>query len=483
MDFRGDSPAPPVWLGRRKLFEFATTGLFSTAVLDLLNDNLPADDRESSAFPQFPAKAKHVIHMTLVGGYSQVDSFDYKPELAKLHGKEIPGGQKPDTFFGSAGLIHQNHWSFKRRGQSGIWISEMFPHLADLADELTIINSMVSETANHTPATFQQLTGFQANGFPTMGSWLSYGLGNVSDSLPTFVVLPDQRSLPSGGAANWQNGFLPAEHQGTLFRNGEVPIRDLFPQRSIDPRKEADARRLLQSLNAQHLENHPEDPILKARVQAFELAAKMQLSVPGVTRFDNETKATQDLYGIGNPATDDCGRRCLLARRLVERGVRYVHVYSGGSFGGKPRHGWDSHENCRVDHAREAKRIDQPIAALIKDLKRTGLLEETIVLFTTEFGRTPFANAPQGKIGLGRDHNPEGFTCWLAGGGAKPGLIYGKTDEIGWKSVEQKVHWHDFHATVLHLLGIDHERLTFYHNGIERRLTNVHGHVIRDLLA
>ena len=247
--------------------------------------------------------------------------------------------------------------------------------------------------------------------------------------------------------------------------------------------KEEAARALLKSLNSQHLEKHPDNEILQARLRAFELAARMQLSVPEATRFDNESRATRDLYGIGNKETDDCGRRCLLARRLVERGVRFVHVYSGGSFGGKPRHGWDSHENCFTDHAREAKRIDQPIAALIRDLKRTGLLDETIVLFTTEFGRTPFANAPQGKIGLGRDHNPEGFTCWMAGGGSKGGLVYGKTDEIGWKAVENKVHWHDFHATVLHLLGINHERLTFYHNGIERRLTNVHGKVIKELIG
>ncbi|MEO1997516.1 MAG: DUF1501 domain-containing protein, partial [Planctomycetaceae bacterium] len=365
----------------------------------------------------------------------------------------------------------------------GLWISDLFPHLAAVADRLTLINSMVSDTANHTPATFQQLTGFQANGFPSLGSWLSYGLGNASDALPTFIVLPDARSLPSGGAANWSNGFLPAVHQGTLFHGGRAPIRELFAADPIAPAAENDARLLLQQLNRKHADRRETNDLLPARIRAYELAARMQTSVPNAVDFGSETPAIQTLYGLGQPHTHDCARRCLLGRRLLERGVRFVQIFSGGAFGGKPRHGWDSHENCRVDHAREARMIDQPVAALIHDLQQRGMLEDTLVVFTTEFGRTPFAHAPAGVMALGRDHNPEGFTNWMAGAGLKAGFVHGHTDDIGWKAVENPVTWPDFHATLLHLLGIDHERLTFYHNGIERRLTNVHGRPVEQVLA
>jgi hypothetical protein len=476
----------PILHSRRSFLDFSVSGLGAAALMTLLNADRArafAAEGQRATLPDCAPPAKRVIHISLVGGYSQVDSFDYKPELERLHGKSIPGAAKPDTFFGSAGLLCKSHWRFRQRGECGLWISDLFPHLASVADQLTIINSMVSDTANHTPATFQQLTGFQANGFPSLGSWLSYGLGNESDSLPTFIVLPDARSQPSGGAANWSNGFLPAEHQGTLFHAGPKPIRDLFTAEPVSPNAERDARTLLNRLNRKHAQERRANDLLRARIRAYELAARMQTSVPEAVDFAAEPASIQTLYGIGQADADDCGRRCLLARRLLERGVRFVQIYSGGAFGGKPRHGWDSHENCRVDHSREAARIDQPIAGLIKDLKQRGMLEDTLVLFTTEFGRTPFANAPAGVMALGRDHNPEGFTAWMAGGGLKSGFAYGKTDEIGWKSVEKPVTWPDFHATFLHLMGVDHERLTFYHNGIERRLTNVHGKVIEDLLA
>lgn len=484
---------------RRRFLDFSVGGLAAAALHTLLRSDASArtraakraanraatdaNNRRPEFFAPSRARAKRVIHVSLVGGYSQVDSFDYKPELERLHGKSIPAGQKPDTFFGSAGLLCKSHWKHRRRGQSGIWVSDLFPQLANLADELTVINSMVSDTANHTPATFQQLTGFQANGFPSLGSWLSYGLGNESDSLPTFVVLPDGRSLPSGGAANWSSGFLPAEHQGALFRGVREPIPNLFAAERLPPAAERAARGLLARLNRQHALRQPANDLLAARIRAYELAARMQSALPEAIDFADETAATLRLYGVGGKATDDCGRRCLLARRLLERGVRFVQLYAGGAFGGKPRHGWDSHEDCRTDHAREALRIDRPLAGLLRDLKQRGLLADTLVLFTTEFGRTPFANAPAGVPGLGRDHNPEGFTCWMAGGGLRGGMQYGRTDEIGWKAVEDRVTWPDFHATFLHLLGIDHQRLTFYHDGIERRLTNVHGHVLRKLLA
>jgi hypothetical protein len=440
-----------------------------------------ASDAESALHPV--AKAKRAIHICLVGGFSQVDSFDYKPDLEKLHGKSLPADANPQTFFGQAGLLRKSEWAFKQRGESGLWVSDLFPHLAKVADELTVIRSMVADTANHMPAMFQENSGFQSNGFPSLGSWLSYGLGNNSDSLPTFVVLPDARSLPNGGASNWSSGFLPAEYQGTLFRSGSQPIRNLFADKIIPARAETDALGLLGELNQSHLAARSGNDLLKARIRSYELAAKMQVSVPEATSVSDEPQAVQQLYGLHQQQTSDCGRRCLLARRLLQRGVRFVQLYSGGAFGGTPRHGWDGHEDNRKNHQREAGLIDQPIAALIADLRQRGMLDDTLILCTSEFGRTPFTQAAAGKLGLGRDHNADGFTVWMAGAGLKKGLAYGETDDIGWRAVTNKVTWPDFHATVLHLLGINHEALTWYHNGIERRLTNVHGHVISGLLS
>lgn len=469
-------------IDRRHFLSFQSAGLMSAALLSLLPKHALADSQKSLE-PHFPPKAKRAIHICLVGGYSQVDSFDYKPALEQLHGKSIPGDTKPDTFFGSAGLLHQSHWKFRQRGESGLWISDLFPHLAEVADRLTFVYSMSSDTANHTPATFQQLTGFQANGFPSLGSWISYGLGGESDSLPTFVVLPDGRSLPSGGPANWSSGFLPAEHQGTILRSGSEPIRDLFSKQPIGAEKEKTALAFLNRINREHQTARTEHELLAARISSYELAAKMQVSIPESLKFTDESAETLEAYGLNEVETRDCGQRCLLARRLLERGVRFIQLFSGGCFGGAPRHGWDSHEDCKVDHSREARLIDKPIAHFIRDLASRGMLEDTLVIFTTEFGRTPFANSPAGVLGLGRDHNPEGFTVWLAGAGLKPGFGFGATDEIGWKASENRLTWPDLHATILHLLGFDHEKLTFYHNGIERRLTNVHGRVVRELLA
>ena len=473
---------------RRRFLEFNMGGLGAAALISLLRADSPRTEQTTGrnsfrgGFPNLPPKVNRVVHICLIGGLSHVDSFDYKPQLNQLNGKALPDFVRPDTFFGSAGLLRKHEWKFRKRGQSGLWVSGLFPHLAALADELTVVNSMVSESGNHTPAMFLQNSGFQSNGFPSLGSWLSYGLGNETDALPTFVVLPDARSLPNSGAANWSSGFLPAQHQGAVFRSGDQPIRDLFAKQKISRIAENDARALLRHLNQKQLANRDND-LLRARVRAYELAAHMQSSVPEAVDFADESASTKTSYGIDRKATADCGRRCLLARRLLERGVRFVQIYSGGAFGGTPRHGWDGHENNRVNHAREALRIDQPIAALLKDLKQRGLLDDTLLLFTSEFGRTPFAHAPRGVMALGRDHNPKGFTVWLAGGGLQKGMSFGATDEVGWKSVVDPVSWPDFHATVLYLLGIQHTRLTFYHNGIERRLTNVHGSVINKILA
>ncbi len=471
-------------ISRRHFLNFATVGLGATAAMHLLDrEALASSSTARASFPNHPPRAKRAIHICLMGGLSHVDSFDYKPQLARFHGKAPPDSVKPDTFFGSAGLMRANEWEFRQRGESGLWVSDLFPHLGSVADELTVIRSMHSESANHTPASFLQNTGFQMNGFPALGSWLSYGLGNLTDSLPTFIVLPDARSLPNNGASNWSSGFLPAEHQGALFRAGDQPVRNLFADRKIDPAKERDTRILLDKMNRRHAAERVGEDLLTARLRAYEIAARMQTSVPEAIDFANEPEHISRLYGLDQKQTADCGRRCLLARRLLERGVRFVQIYSGGAFGGSPRHGWDGHENNHENHTREAELIDLPVAGLIKDLRQRGMLDDTLLLFTSEFGRTPFTQAPAGQLGLGRDHNPEGFTVWLAGAGLKKGFAYGATDDVGWKAMEKPVSWPDFHATVLHLLGIDHERLTYYHNGIERRLTNVHGQVLREVIA
>jgi hypothetical protein len=464
---------------RREILNFATGGLSAAALLTLMGDGA----RGASRLPDQEPKAKRVIHICLMGGLSQVDSFDYKPVLQKFHGKTMPDRVKPDTFFGSAGLMRSHEWDFRQRGESGLWVSDLFPHLAGVADELTIINSMHSDSANHTPATFLQNSGFQMNGFPSLGSWLSYGLGNDSESLPTYLVLPDARSLPNNGASNWSNGFLPAQNQGTLLGSGDQAVRNLFADQKVSRATELEARRFLEKLNQKHAAARPTEDLLTARIRAYEIAARMQISVPEVVDFRSEPDEISTMYGLDQKETADCGRRCLLARRLLERGVRFVQVFSGGAFGAQPRHGWDGHENNQINHAREAKLIDQPVAALIKDLKQRGMLDDSLILFTSEFGRTSFTQAPAGKLGLGRDHNPEGFTVWMAGAGLKKGIAYGSTDEVGWKAVKDPVSWPDFHATVLHLLGLDHEQLTHYHNGIERRLTNVHGKIVRGILA
>lgn len=461
---------------RRSFLSFPLRGIGATAALSLLL-------RQGRAAPtHFPAKARRVIHVCLCGGLSQIDSFDYKPELEKRHGQPLGGPEKPDVFFGQVGLLRKNDWGFKQRGQSGLWISELFPHLAEVADELTIIRSMVAESSSHTPATFQENSGFRFNGFPAVGSWLSYGLGSEADDLPAFVVLPDARGLPAGGTINWSNGFLPAQHQGVVFQTAGPAVKDLFPARQIEPAAERAARDLQSKLNDLDLAQLGTNDELAARMKAYELAAKMQLAVPRVTDLSREDERTHELYGLNDADTKDFGRSCLLARRLLEQGVRFVQLFSGGSFG-SPRINWDGHEDMKENHAREAVRIDRPIAALLRDLRRRGMLDDTLVLFTSEFGRTPFTQSKADVVGKGRDHNQYGFSVWLAGAGLKHGIAYGATDAIGWKAVENPTSWYDFHATVLKLLGIDHTKLTYYHNGIQRRLTNVHGEVINDILA
>ena len=429
--------------------------------------------------PHFPAKAKRVIHIFAIGGVSHVDTFDYKADLIKHDGKALNTQEKIDTFFGKPGNLMKSPWEFSRRGASGLWASNLLPHLATCVDDMTFIYSMVANTSNHTPATFQMNTGFIRNGFPCLGSWLAYGLGSENQDLPAFVVLPDPRGVPGGGSINWTSGFLPATHQGTAFRTSdEQPIADLKTPKDVPaPPREA-SMALLRKMNQDHWATHPEDTTLAARIRSYELAARMQVSIPEVIDFSGESEETKRLYALDSPVAGFFGRNCLLARRLLERGVRFVQAYHGGLIDNNAN--WDAHADIYENHPKQAESMDQPLAGLLKDLKARGMLEDTLVVWTTEFGRMPIPT--QGIGERGRDHNQHVFTCWLAGAGLKPGFGYGSSDEVGYRMGENPVTIHDFHATILHLLGLDHKRLTYYHNGIQRRLTDVHGNVIQELL-
>ena len=426
------------------------------------------------------ATAKRVVQLFMSGAASQCDTFDYKPKLIERHGQKFDPGGKVELFQSEPGPCMKSPWAWKQYGQCGKWVSDLVPHLGGCVDEMAFIHSMVSKSNVHGPATFMQNTGFVLPGFPHMGAWISYGLGSLNQNLPTFVVLPDSRGLAPNGAANWSAGFLPASHQGTMIRTGKPnPIFDLFPHESatnLTPESERDGLELLRQMNADHLAARPGDSLLEARISSFELAARLQLAAPEALDLSKETEATKKLYGLDEKITEDFGRSCLIGRRLLERGVRFVQIWSGAD-NGFPRRNWDNHEDIARDHAEMGKSMDGPAAALLLDLKARGLLEDTVVLWTTEFGRMPC-----GQGAKGRDHNPFAFTNWLAGGGIKSGVSYGQSDEWSYKVAEHPVYCYDVHATVLHLLGIDHEKLTFRHNGIDRRLTDVHGSVIEEIL-
>lgn len=428
--------------------------------------------------PHFAPKAKKVIFISLPGGLSSVDTFDYKPDLTKFHGKEVKGANTIVPFNNRRGTVMKSPWTFRPYGKSGKMVSDLVPTIGACADDLTFIHSMVSRSNAHGPALFQMSTGFLFQGFPSAGSWISYGLGSMNENLPSFVVLPDPRGLPPCGAANWGSGFLPAAHQGVVFGEEKMPIADLRPNGDISPRQQVATYDLLSALNEGHLKEHPGDDQLVSRIRSYELAARMQVSAPEVTDISGEDEATKEMYGLNRSITRPYGYNCLLARRLIERGVRCVQIYNGGHFG-EPRVNWDAHEDLVANHSNNAAILDKPTAALLVDLKRRGLLEETVVVFTTEFGRLPVT---EGIGEGGRDHNPEGFTAFLAGAGLIKGYTHGATDELGYKA-DKPTTVYDFHATVLHLLGLDHTRLTFYHNGSNRRLTDVHGQIIREILA
>ena len=428
----------------------------------------------------FPAKAKKVLMIYCPGAVSHVDTFDHKPALEKQHGKKADYIPKV-TFEGPPGNVAKSFWKFKPRGQTGKMVSDLLPNMAELVDDFCFFHSLHTETAAHPQGENFFNTGFTMEGFPSFGAWVTYALGTENSELPAFVAINDPRGLARSGKNNFGSGFLPAAFQGTNFNSKNPPVNLRRPDgytlkqdnRTID---------LLKVLNEKHLNKYPNDANLAARIASYELAGKMQTSVPGIMDLTDEPESIHREYGTdqGTELKREYAKNCMLARRLIEKGVRVVQLFNGSDpSGGNGITNWDSHSDILKTHAMQAEIMDQPTAALIHDMKRRGLLDDTLIVWCTEFGRMPFL---QGN-GTGRDHNPGAFTCFLAGAGVKQGFSYGESDEFGFKAVSNRTSVFDFNATILHLLGIDHERLTYYHNGLERRLTNVHGHVVSDVLS
>ncbi len=448
----------------------ALHGRFAGAAL------LAAD--EASAKPaghHYPARADAVIWLMMAGGPSQIDTFDYKPELARLGGLTIDTkAQGIEGFFGTNNaVLRRPAFAFARHGQSGAWVSELFPHLATVVDEIAFVKSCHANSNNHVPALFEMNTGQTRQGFPCAGAWLSYGLGSRNRDLPAFMVMPDPGGLPSGQGQNWSAGFLPASHQGVALLSRGAPILNLSRPDGVSAAKQRAQIDAITALDREHLVRHPDEDDLQARIESFELAYRMQSEVPGIFDLSTENAATLALYGA-TPGTSNFASQCLVARRLVENGVRFIQVWSG-----QVSPGWDdSHGDNDGTHRRMAASVDQPTAGLIADLKQRGLLDRTLVVWGGEFGRLPV-----GQGGKGSDHGPKGFTTFFAGGGVRGGLSHGATDEIGHRAAADPVSVHDLHATILHQLGIDHKRLTFLHNGRRYRLTDVHGEVIQAILA
>lgn len=453
-------------LSRRDFLGTSLSGLSSVALTGLLAD----EGRGDSTGRHHAAAAKSIIYLYMEGGPSQVDTFDFKPELKKRAGEELPF-RKPATVFNSGNRIMPSPFAFKRHGQSGGWVSEIFPHVAEVIDELCVIRSMHHEVSNHSSACYISHTGDAMAGRPSMGSWITYGLGSPSNNLPGFVVL-DCGQGPSGGVQTWGSGFLPTDFEGVKFLNGKVTVEFLESQEKSLARQRAKLR-AIERLNQQRLAERGPDPALQSLIAGYRKAARMQTAVPELMSLGDESEETRKLYGLDDNRCSTFGSRCLLARRLVERGVRFIELFSPRVKADR----WDQHGGLEQGHRNNSIAVDQPIAALIKDLRDRGLLDETIVLWGGEFGRTP---SSQGRNG--RDHNPFGYTVWCAGGGFRPGLRYGETDEFGYYAAENKVHLHDLHATLLHQLGIAHKRLTFRHAGRDYRLTDVFGKVIKEVI-
>ena len=477
-----------VLLDRRQFLSNSATALGSIALTNLLGvDRLlaahpaPAIDPARPYSPRpthFPARAKNVVVIFCAGAVSQLETWDYKPELIKWDDKPLPGGPAV-TFQGPAGNLARPQYTFRPRGKSGKWVSDLIPHLAELTDDIAFVQSLTSKSNTHGPAENFLSTGFNLDGFPSLGSWATYALGSENQNLPAYVAIPDPRGVPQNGANNWGPGFLPAAFQGTTM-SSLAPIRHLSAA-GVSPEADAAANALLQRLNARHMELNPGNAKLAARIASYELAARMQLSVPELSDLSTEPEHVLKAYGADDTQNTDkaaFAKNCILARRLIEKGVRFVQLFNGAyASGGKLN--WDGHNALKAQYDVHASVLDQPAAALIRDLKQRGLLEETLVVWCTEFGRMPFFQ----KGAKGRDHNPDGFTCWLTGAGVRAGASHGETDELGRKAVKDVHPLYDFNATILHLLGLDHEKLTFEHNGVQRRLTSVEGNVIHEVLS
>lgn len=435
---------------------------------------LPAASPLAPKQPHFAPKAKRIIWLFMHGGPSHVDLFDPKPDLVRLHGEVLPDsfGEVMTRRKVAKNPLLGPIRMFRKRGESGLEISDFLPNIAEHADKLCVLRSCHGDSVNHPQSVYQMNTGSILMGRPSVGSWVAYGLGTENQNMPAFVVLPDPGSGVKGGPPAWGSGYLPATYQGTQIRAGRSPILHLRPPEGVSPVRQKRALELIQRLNREHLEAREIDEELQARIHAYELAFRMQTAAPAVVNLDEETATTKKLYGIDEKETDEFGRRCLLARRMVERGVRFVQLYSGDTGG------WDAHRDVESNHSTYCRRTDKPIAGLLTDLAQRGLLEDTLVIWGGEFGRMPMS-----EQGTGRDHNPWGYSTWLAGAGTKGGMHYGATDPIGLRAEEKPVEIHDLHATILHLLGMDHEALTFFHNGRDQRLTDVAGKVLREVLS
>lgn len=481
-------------LNRRIFLANTSTGLGAIALTQVLKEQgLLADDKKEQPYrplirpanphaPRAPyqhAAAKNVLVLFMAGACSQLETWDYKPELIKRDGTPLADGPAV-TFQGPAGNLARPQYRFRPYGETGKMVSDLIPHLAKQVDDFAFVHTLTNKSNTHGPAENFLSTGFVQDGFPSLGAWVTYALGTENQDLPAFVAIPDPRGVPQASVNNWGPGFLPTVFQGTPF-NSSQPIGNLSPAPSISPATNNDSRDLLRLLNREHLKNNPLDAELAARIASYELAAKMQLSVPKISNLATEPQHILREYGADDPKDKikaSFAKNCILARRLIENGVRFVQLFNGSyASGGKLN--WDGHNDLKNQYDVHGRIMDQPIAALIKDLRQRGLLEDTLVVWCTEFGRMPMFQ----KGSKGRDHNPFGFTAFLTGAGVRAGTAHGKTDELGFKSVEDVSSIHDLNATILHLLGLDHTRLTFKHNGIERRLTDVHGHVLNKLLV
>lgn len=489
MDSNHNDHHGPQYIARREFLARAGGGIGGLALAALLAEEAAAQDRIpktehrtpntdplAAKRPHFAPKAKRVISLFMFGGISHIDTFDPKIELDRQDGVSVAGKKEFDTGGRSApGKLMKSPWKFQPYGKCGMPVSDLLPYIGGCVDDIALIRSMNSESNNHIPAVYHMLSGSILSGRPGLGSWVTYGLGTENQNLPAFVVMTDPRALVGGGASNWSSGFLPSNFQGTPFRSTGLPVLNLQPPAGVSPQKQREHIEFIGKLNEEFLRNRPGEQELAARIRAYELAYRMQSEATEAVDLSKETEATKQMYGLDKPETEIVGRQCLLARRLTERGVRFVQIFSGG---GVFDQSWDAHNAIIPNHEKRAKEIDKPIAALLKDLKQRGLMEDTLVVFHTEFGRMPFT---EGSVG--RDHNPNGFTCWLAGGGVKGGTIFGATDDLGYRAVEKVQTVYDLNATILHLLGLNHEKLTYPYNGRNMRLTDVSGNVIRNILS